>query len=147
MSRVIPLMGNILGSMTLGLGNLFSQGLQIALLNWQRKAEFTADRAGLLACQNVEAATTLMMKLAGAPPKFYSNLKVEDFKKQAKEFEEFDEDNLDKIAKAISVMFEEHPWTVMRGHELYKWIDSGEYDNVLERNTLTNDSNKKRSNN
>ena len=137
-SRVIPTMGNLLSSMTLGFGNLISHGLQIPLLNWQRKAELTSDRAGLLACQNIEAATTLMMKIAGAPPKYYSNLKAEDFKKQSREFEKFDEDNLDKVAKGVSVMFEDHPWTVMRGHELYKWIDSGQYNKVIERNIKPN---------
>ena len=133
MAQVVPLMGELLSSVTLGLGGLFSTGIQVALLNWQRKAEFTADRAGLLACQNVEAATTVMMKLAGAPPRFYGSLKAEDFKRQAKEFEGFDEDNLDKVAKNLSVMFSTHPWTVMRGSELYKWVEAGHYDNILNR--------------
>ena len=133
MAQIVPIMGDLLSSVTLGIGGLFSTAIQIALLNWQRKAEFTADRAGLLACQNVEAATTVMMKLAGAPPRFYGTLKAEDFKKQAQEFEGFDEDNLDKVAKTLSVMLADHPWTVMRGHEMYKWIDSGDYDNILNR--------------
>ena len=97
MAQVVPLMGELLSSVTLGLGGLFSTGIQVALLNWQRKAEFTADRAGLLACQNVEAATTVMMKLAGAPPRFYGSLKAEDFKRQAKEFEGFDEDIAEEL--------------------------------------------------
>lgn len=134
MAQVVPLMGELLSSVTLGIGGLFSTGIQVALLNWQRKAEFTADRAGLLGCQNVDAATTVMMKLAGAPPRFYGSLKAEDFKRQAKEFEGFDEDNLDKIAKTLSVMLSTHPWTVMRGSELYKWVESGHYDNILDRN-------------
>tara|TARA_Y100000768_G_scaffold318900_1_gene254495 strand:+ start:91 stop:1365 length:1275 start_codon:yes stop_codon:yes gene_type:complete len=133
MAQVVPMMGDLLSSVTLGLGGLFSTGIQVALLNWQRKAEFTADRAGLLACQNVEAATTVMMKLAGAPPRFYGSLKAEDFKRQAKEFEGFDEDNLDKVAKTLSVMLSTHPWTVMRGSELYKWVEAGHYDNILNR--------------
>ncbi len=37
------------------------------LLGWSRQAEFSADRAGLLACQNFEAASAVYMKLAGAP--------------------------------------------------------------------------------
>ena len=137
MASVLPILGNIIGSATLGIGGLISTGLQIALLNWQRKSEFTADRAGLLACQNVDAATTAMMKIAGAPPRYYSLLKPSDFEKQSKEFEEFDLNNYDKIAKAASVMFADHPWTVMRGHELYKWIKTGDYDRILNRASNT----------
>ena len=133
MASVLPILGQFLGSMTLGLGGLISTGLEIALLNWQRKSEFTADRAGLLTCQNVDAATTAMMKIAGAPPQFYRNLKTEDFEKQAKEFIDMDINPSDKIAKVISVRYADHPWTVMRGHELYNWVELGEYYRVLNR--------------
>ncbi|MCP4607004.1 MAG: M48 family metalloprotease [Proteobacteria bacterium] len=135
MAKIIPFLGDMIGSMTLGIGGAVATGLQIALLNWQRKSEFTADRAGLLACQDVEAATRTMMKLAGAPPRFYRMLKAEDFQKQAKEFEQIDFDKLGKLAKYLSVAFATHPWTVMRGHELYKWIDTREYEKVLHRHT------------
>lgn len=155
MALILPILGNLIGSATLGIGGLISSGFQIALLNWQRKSEFTADRAGLLACQNVNAATTAMMKIAGAPPRYYSSLKPSDFEKQAKEFEEFDLNNYDKVAKAASVMFADHPWTVMRGHALYKWIESGDYDKILKRpvqisnsqsvKSLNNDAHKKTS--
>jgi Zn-dependent protease with chaperone function len=49
MANVLKLLGSVIGDMTLGIGNLVSVGLQIALLYWQRMSEFTSDRAGLLA--------------------------------------------------------------------------------------------------
>jgi Zn-dependent protease with chaperone function len=134
MAEWLPILGGTIGKATLGIGEILSSGLQLALLSWMRKSEYSADRAGLLACQNVEAATSAFMKIAGAPPKYYRTLKASDFEKQAKEFDGI-EDNLGKFAKIYSVMDSTHPWTVMRGHELYKWIDSGEYDKVLKRTT------------
>ena len=133
MAMVLPIIGQVVGSATLGIGGLLSTGLEVALLNWSRKSEFTADRAGLLACQNTEAATTAMMKIAGAPPKYYNSLNAEHFKTQAKEFESFDTDKLDKVAKYVSVMFQEHPWTVMRAQELYSWVDRGTYESIRDR--------------
>lgn len=133
MAEVIPFMASMGGAV----GGIISSGLQLALLNWHRKSEFSSDRAGLLACQNIDAATSAFMKIAGAPPKYYRTLKPEDFKQQAKDFEGID-DNLSKIAKNLSVMFATHPWTVMRGHELYKWMESGEYEKVRDRtNTIS----------
>ena len=122
---------------------LVTTGLQVALLNWQRKSEFSADRAGLLACQNLDAASTAMMKIAGVPPKYYKLIDPDDFHAQAKEFEDLDTDNLDKIAKAVSVMFANHPWTVMRARELYKWIDSGEYNKIISKSCAIENKNTK----
>lgn len=132
MANVLPILGDVIGSATLGLGGLLSTSLQVALLNWQRKSEFTADRAGVLNCQDIDAAITAMMKLAGMPPRYYDKLNPKDFIEQAEEFEGFDENNLDKIAKKLSVMFANHPWTVMRAAEIKKWFESDGYRNILE---------------
>jgi hypothetical protein len=94
-------------------------------------SELTADRAGILACQDVNAAMGAMVKLAGLPSKFFAQVNTEDFIAQAREFESFDSDKLDWIAKFLSGMGQSHPWTVMRAHEFLKWTDSGEYDRIL----------------
>jgi Zn-dependent protease with chaperone function len=133
MAQVLPLLGNIIGSATLGIGNLISTGLQIAILNWSRMSEFTADRAGLLVCQNANSASSAMVKLAGVPLKYMDSVNTEEFIKQAKEFDGYDYDSLDKIAKVVSTMWQNHPWTVMRAAEFFKWVESGEYDSVLSR--------------
>jgi Zn-dependent protease with chaperone function len=133
MGQVIPMAGEIIGSVTLGIGEWISAGLQLTLMAWVRKSELTADRAGLLACQNPDAAITAMMKWAGTPIKFYKALNKEEFLKQAKEFQDLDIDNLNKIAKAILIMDQTHPWTVLRASELQKWIDSGDYQKIVDK--------------
>jgi Zn-dependent protease with chaperone function len=130
-AEFLPVIGEIIGAATFGIGGLFSMGLEVALLNWQRMSEFTADRAGLLACQDAEPAIRAMMKIAGLPQKFFGSINTEDFIAQAREFSGFDINHLDRIAKAISIMGESHPWTVMRAHEFLKWIDSGDYERTM----------------
>jgi len=131
MAAIISDLGTIIGQATLGIGGLISKGLEFALLNWARKSEFTADRAGLLACQNINSAITAMMKIAGVPPRYYKLIKPEDFLNQAAEFEDLDFDSLNKIVKSLSVMSKGHPWTVMRAAEMNKWIKKGEYDRII----------------
>ena len=41
------------------------QGLVLALLEWDRKSELSADRAGLLACQDLESSQRLLVRTAG----------------------------------------------------------------------------------
>ena len=136
MGQMLPYVGNAIGKATFGIGALLSASLEMALLNWKRTSEFTADRAGLLACQDTEAAISVMMKFGGLPHKYYSSFNTEDFILQAREFEELDCDRLNWLAKALSAMGQTHPWTVMRGNQFLKWIDAGDYDQIL-RGTTT----------
>ena len=130
-AEFVPVLGNIIGGVTLGIGSAVSTALEVALLNWKRMSEFTADRAGLLATQDVNAAIATMMKIAGLPQKAYGSINSEDFLAQAREFEALDTDTLSWVAKGLSVMGQQHPWTVMRASEFLKWTDSGDYERVL----------------
>ena len=65
MARNIAAVVTLLGQATLGFGALLGQGLVIALYEWYRCAELTADRAALLCVQDIEPARTTLMKLAG----------------------------------------------------------------------------------
>jgi len=136
LASTFPVLATIIGDMTLGLGQAISIPIQGALYNWSRMSEFTADRAGLLACQDVEVAGRVMMKIAGMPIKYYNDMDFEIFVQQAKEFEELDYDSLNKAAKFLLAMDQTHPWTVMRTAQLFRWIETGEYTSVLERKTV-----------
>ncbi len=127
----LPLLGTIVGDLTLGIGNFLSLGLQVAILHWQRTSELTADRAGLLACQDQNAALRAMMKLAGMPKRYAAKSDVGSFIQQAKRFEAFDLSRMDKVAKYLSIYGANHPWTVMRAKEILTWIEEGGYDTVL----------------
>jgi Zn-dependent protease with chaperone function len=130
-AEFVPVIGEIVGGVTFGLGEVFSLGLQAALLNWKRTSEFTSDRAGLLACQNASAAIGAMVKIAGLPLKHHASFNTEDFIAQAREFQALDTDKLSWIAKGLSIMGQTHPWTVMRANQFLHWIDTGEYEKVL----------------
>jgi hypothetical protein len=130
-AEYFPVIAGLVGDLTFNLGQLLSVPLQVALLRFQRMAEFTADRAGLLACQNVEVALRALMKLAGLPHKYHGAINTQDFIRQAKEFEAMDSEKLNLVAKWLSVMGATHPWTVMRAQQLLQWVDAGGYEAVL----------------
>ncbi|HAJ58976.1 MAG TPA: protease, partial [Cyanobacteria bacterium UBA8543] len=111
MAAIMPVLADIIGEATLGIGKLLTTGVQLALLNWNRMSEFTADRAGLLACQDINIAIQSLIKIAGLPQKFFNSSIAEDFIAQAKEFEQYDLNTLDKVVKVMSIMGRSHPWT------------------------------------
>ena len=104
-------------------GNIVAAPLQYALYYWDRMSEFTADRAGLLCCQNKDAAIRAFMKMGGLPIKEYNNLNYQTFIQQAADFKSLDYDGLNKIVKYITIAEQSHPWTVMRAAELMNWIN------------------------
>ena len=117
-------------------GSIVAGGLQYALYYWNRMSEFTADRAGLLCCQNPEAMARAFIKMSGLPVREYANIRTDTFLQQARDFKTLDYDAMNKVVKFISIADESHPWTVMRSAELLKWIDSGEYGRFVSRQYL-----------
>ncbi|BAZ87294.1 M48 family metallopeptidase [Dolichospermum compactum] len=129
---VMPALKIWLSSTTLGLGGLIASGVELALYNWVMMAKFTADRAGLLACQDIDIATTALMKLAGLPEEYLTPDVIEDFLIQSREFASNSVDSLDQVTKILSYSESNLSWLVMRTGELLKWVDSGEYNHVLQ---------------
>lgn len=113
------------------LAKKLSAPIYYSLLYWQRMSEFTADRAGLLTCQDKDAAIDAIIKMAGVPLKYFDSLDKEAFMKQAEEFETRFSSVADATIRFISIASSTHPWTVYRAGELLKWIESGEYDRIL----------------
>lgn len=133
MATVLPFLGDILGSVTLGIGSLVSSGVELALLYWRRMSELTADRAGLLACQDKNVAFSTLMKMGGVPQTYFDKMKPDDFVKQAEDFKDFNFSSMDKIGKTILISMSTHPWTVLRTSELIKWLSTGQYDEIIEK--------------
>ncbi|HIT16066.1 MAG TPA: M48 family metalloprotease [Candidatus Avimuribaculum pullicola] len=101
------------------------------LMYWNRMSEFTADRAGLLACQDIDAAISAIIKMSGLPLKYFEKMNRDSFIKQATEFRKSFSGFTDNVIKAISIMGSSHPWTVLRAAELLLWYESGEYQRIL----------------
>lgn len=110
-----------------------SWGIKGALYKWNRVSEFTADRAGLLACQDLNVALSAIMKMSGLPERYYETASIEGFKQQAREFQDKYGSTSDQLMKFLEIFDEDHPWTVLRAAELIRWVESGEYDRILKK--------------
>jgi Zn-dependent protease with chaperone function len=98
------------------------------LEEWFRKSELSCDRAGLLACQDPDAARRALMKLAGGPQ--LSELNPDAFREQAHEYDAVP-DLRDSILKLLQLQGNTHPFAVVRFAELDHWATHGEYERIL----------------
>lgn len=110
--------------------------IKMPLLNWYRYSDFSADRMGLLCCQDINVALSTMIKMAGLPKKFHNQANIEAFKRQAIEFDEKCSDMIDSLIKYLSINGASMPWLVFRASELLKWYSSGEYDRFIRKHRL-----------
>jgi Zn-dependent protease with chaperone function len=125
MARNIAAVVALLGEMTLGVGALLGRGLVIALLEWYRCAELTADRAALLCVQDLEPARDTFMKLAGGTTRLAAEMDREEFIRQVTEYEEVDRTTLDRAYKVLLTLGRTHPFAMQRAKELDVWFQAG----------------------
>jgi Zn-dependent protease with chaperone function len=121
-SRVLP-----------ALSGLVLLPVQLAFLEWSRKAELSSDRAGLLGSQDPAVAQSLYMKMAGGvrPGSDSSGqLDLDSFIVQANEYANSNE-GLDLFYKVVSSLMLTHPMHTVRAAELQRWISGGDYDRIL----------------
>lgn len=112
----------------LPVGAIALRAIIAAMFEWWRKAELSADRAGLLAGQDPAASLRVLMKLAGGGD--LSQIDTTAFLEQAAEYEGGG-DLRDSIHKIGLTAWSTHPVPVARAAELRKWVDSGAYARIV----------------
>ena len=111
-----------------GLG-LIALPIQLALLEWYRKAEFSSDRAGLLASQKPLDAMRMFLLFAGGKGDG-DEISLDEFLVQAQQYES-DSGAVDLLFKVLNVAGRTHPFNTVRAAELQRWIQSGGYDTIV----------------
>ncbi|ETW96466.1 MAG: hypothetical protein ETSY1_26525 [Candidatus Entotheonella factor] len=116
------------------LGATALMGIIAALMEWNRKSELSADRAGLLVVQDPTVSYSLLMKMAGGIQA--NRMDVNEFFVQAAEYEGGG-NIFTSLHKFLNVIFASHPFPVVRLTELQTWVNSEAYSNILSQNYRT----------
>ena len=103
-------------------------GVLMALTEWDRKSELSADRAGLLVVQNPDVSTQVLMKLAGGS--HIDEMEIEEFKAQADEYDAGG-DLIDGVYKLLNLLGQTHPFPVLRVRAINSWATDGEYEAII----------------
>ncbi|WP_267245093.1 M48 family metallopeptidase [Streptomyces sp. PR69] len=111
------------------LGNVAIMAIVTALREWFRKSELSADRAGLLVGQDLQASMRGLMKIAGG--NHLHEMNVDAFLEQAEEYEASG-DLRDSVLKILNVLPRSHPFTTVRAAELKKWAASRDYQRIMD---------------
>ena len=131
-SVLLPIL-DLLGKRTLGATDVASYALVLAMYEWSRQAEFSADRAGLLVCQSLQTSIDAEIALTAGPNRLSGEMNREAFMDQARAYQ--DADMLDQLGKVVLFALIgktfTHPMPVHRAQQLENWVLSGAYDRIL----------------
>ncbi|WP_414622874.1 M48 family metallopeptidase [Calothrix sp. CCY 0018] len=113
-------------------GAVLAQAIQAQLLEWVRCAEFTCDRAALLATQDPKVVMSVLMKLAGGSPTIAPQLNLDAFIEQARAYDDISKNELGEMVKTARTAQLTHPVPVLRAREIDRWASSRDYEKLLQ---------------
>lgn len=117
-------------------GTLITQGLQSQILTWVRCAEFTCDRAALLATQDPKIMMSVLMKLTGGSPSLVNQLNLDAFIAQARAYDAVSKTEIGDMLKQLQTAQLTHPVPVLRAREIDRWASSQNYQTLLQTRTM-----------
>ena len=100
--------------------------LYLALLEWSRAAELTADRASAIVTGDPLVMCRTLMRIAGGP---VEDLNLDAFIRQATEYEA-EGDPFSRYSRFFAEITTTHPFPVRRVRELIAWVSAGELDRI-----------------
>lgn len=124
------------GQLPMPWGGLLAQGLQNQILEWVRCAEFTCDRAALLATQNPRVVASVLMKLSGGSPTLAPQLNLDAFLEQARSYDEISKTEMGDLLKQLRTSELTHPVPVLRAREIDRWASTQDYQALLQGDTI-----------
>lgn len=102
---------------------------QLALLEWYRTSELSADRAGMLGTQDPRGSLMTFLKLAGGKPQDDA-IDLDAYLAQANDYQ-MGGNAWDSVLKALNTALREHPFHTVRAGALHHWQQSGAYAAIV----------------
>ena len=121
-----------LATSQLPFGAVLVQNWQSKIMEWVRCAEFTCDRAALLATQDAQTVASVLMKLSGGSPTLSPQLNLDAFLAQAESYDSISENEIGELLKQMKTNELSHPVPVLRAREINRWATTPTYQSLLE---------------
>ncbi len=129
-----------LATSQLPFGSVLMQGWQSQIMEWVRCAEFTCDRAALLATQDARTVASVLMKLSGGSPTLSPQLNLDAFIDQARSYDAISDSEMGEMLKQLKTNELSHPVPVLRAREIDRWASTADYQSLLHARPLAADT-------
>ena len=121
-----------LGLDALGILGVAAKPVEYALLYWSRKAELSCDRCASI-ITSPEGVSRCMARLSGGPKSITSDINVQQWAKQADQYDVIKNDGVwNKTLQLAVTIGRTHPFSAVRVREILKWGNSSQYRNLMQ---------------
>lgn len=128
------------GLANLGILGTLATPIQYALYYWSRKSELSADRAASI-ITSPEIVASTMARLSGGPKSLTSKINLNEWAKQADNYDQIQNDGLwNKTLQLAVIAGLDHPFSAVRVREILKWGESEQYRIIRNRGSLSGDT-------
>lgn len=118
------------GLASLGILGSLAVPIEYALLYWSRKSELSADRAAAIVT-SPEVVASVQARLSGGPSTITSKIDLNEWAKQADEYDCIQNSGLWNKTLQLSVIAGlDHPFAAVRVREILKWGESEQYRRI-----------------
>lgn len=122
---------SLLTSNLKSLAPLVSAGALFALFDWQRKSEYTADRAGMIASGGLQPSVDLMLRLMGkGQVKQYIDFSLDTVMEQYQDFDMSKDSIIGKLLYISQTATSSHPWSIQCIKALTEWEKTECYEGI-----------------
>ncbi len=129
LARLAEQLATAVGDATLGIGELVRRSLAIAFREWQRAADFSADRAALLVCDDLSLWQRMLLRQLAGTSRYGQELSLDALARQARDWQPpAATDALGSLLGGSSGLVGAQP--LERWRELQAWVDSGEFERL-----------------
>jgi Zn-dependent protease with chaperone function len=99
--------------------------IQYAILYWERKSELSCDRAASIVT-SPEVVASMMARFSGGPCSVTQKINLEEWAKQADQYDIIRNDGLwNKALQIYAISAQNHPFSAVRVREVLKWGKTG----------------------
>jgi Zn-dependent protease with chaperone function/RNA polymerase subunit RPABC4/transcription elongation factor Spt4 len=118
------------GAQILGPLSIAVKPIEVALAYWSRRSEFSADRAAAVVLGGPQPVVETMIRLSGGPKSITADVNVEEYLRQAEDFDKLAENAWSKVLQLMSVMEATHPFSALRAREIVRWCEGEQYRRI-----------------
>ena len=118
------------GLASLGILGSLAVPIEYALLYWSRKSELSADRAAAIVT-SPEIVASVQARLSGGPSSITSKIDLNEWAKQADEYDRIQNSGLWNKTLQLSVIAGlDHPFAAVRVREILNWGESEQFRRI-----------------
>lgn len=118
------------GLASLGILGSLAVPIEYALLYWNRKSELSADRAAAIVT-SPEIVASVQARLSGGPSSITSKIDLNEWAKQADEYDRIQNSGLWNKTLQLSVIAGlDHPFAAVRVREILNWGESEQFRRI-----------------